>query len=170
MPTTSPFPWLPCIQVLLHPSQANRRTDTFDGIDVCGQRLADEMRQVVARHPSLERISVIGHSMGEYLLGSCLDHRQAMYTMAANYLHSIVITCFLPDASGRWPHPEVRCCPAVQPAGQHHRWSHTYTLCHVGHPTLRLRRAGRGTGEHGAGRGGGEGGDGGGEGREARHR
>ena len=39
-------------QVLLYPSQANRRTDTFDGIDVCGARLADEMRGVVARHPA----------------------------------------------------------------------------------------------------------------------
>jgi hypothetical protein len=31
-----------------------------DGIDVCGQRLADEMRAVIERHPSLQRISVVG--------------------------------------------------------------------------------------------------------------
>ncbi|EFJ47651.1 hypothetical protein VOLCADRAFT_91609, partial [Volvox carteri f. nagariensis] len=54
--------------VLLHPSKVNRRTDTYDGIDVCGQRLADEIRSVVAAHPSLQRISVIGHSMGGLLL------------------------------------------------------------------------------------------------------
>ncbi|KAG2423781.1 hypothetical protein HXX76_015057 [Chlamydomonas incerta] len=53
---------------LLHPSQVNRRTDTYDGIDVCGGRLADEIRGVVAAHPSLTRISVVGHSLGGLLL------------------------------------------------------------------------------------------------------
>lgn len=43
--------------------QVNRLTDTYQGIDVCGQRLADEIRGLVAQHPSLQRISVIGHSM-----------------------------------------------------------------------------------------------------------
>lgn len=62
-PQPSPLP-----QVIIHASQCNRRNDTFDGIDVCGQRLADEMRAVVAQHPSLERISVVGHSMGAQLL------------------------------------------------------------------------------------------------------
>ncbi|KAG1674863.1 hypothetical protein FOA52_015253 [Chlamydomonas sp. UWO 241] len=54
--------------LLLHASTCNRRIDTFDGIDVCGGRLADEMRSVIARHPSLERISVVGHSMGGLVL------------------------------------------------------------------------------------------------------
>ncbi|GLI70839.1 hypothetical protein VaNZ11_015852, partial [Volvox africanus] len=54
--------------VVLHPSKVNRLTDTYDGIDVCGQRLADEIRSVAAAHPSLQRISVIGHSMGGLLL------------------------------------------------------------------------------------------------------
>ncbi|GIL80454.1 hypothetical protein Vretifemale_9661, partial [Volvox reticuliferus] len=54
--------------VALHPSKVNRLTDTYDGIDVCGQRLADEIRSVAASHPSLQRISVIGHSMGGLLL------------------------------------------------------------------------------------------------------
>ena len=40
---------------------------TFDGIDTCGQRLCDEIRQEIARYPHLERISFIGHSMGGLL-------------------------------------------------------------------------------------------------------
>ena len=56
------------MQVLVHASQSNTRLETFDGIDKCGERLADEMRSVVAQHPSLERVTVIGHSMGGLLL------------------------------------------------------------------------------------------------------
>lgn len=37
---------------------------TFDGIDVCGERLAGEIRAVAAAHPSLRRISLLSHSMG----------------------------------------------------------------------------------------------------------
>ncbi|KAG2488152.1 hypothetical protein HYH03_013295 [Edaphochlamys debaryana] len=54
--------------VVLHPSQVNRLTATYDGIDVCGRRLADEIRAVAAAHPGLQRISVVGHSMGGLLL------------------------------------------------------------------------------------------------------
>lgn len=41
-----------------------RRFSTYQGIDACGQRLADEIRTVVASQPSLSRISVVAHSMG----------------------------------------------------------------------------------------------------------
>jgi alpha-beta hydrolase superfamily lysophospholipase len=37
---------------------------TFAGIDTCGKRLAEEIREVVARNPSLKYISFLGHSMG----------------------------------------------------------------------------------------------------------
>jgi hypothetical protein len=42
------------------------RFATWDGIDRCGQRLADEVRAVAAapENASLTRISFIGHSMG----------------------------------------------------------------------------------------------------------
>eukprot|EP00879_Flechtneria_rotunda_P012727 GHRR01013291.1.p1 GENE.GHRR01013291.1~~GHRR01013291.1.p1 ORF type:complete len:777 (+),score=287.73 GHRR01013291.1:426-2756(+) len=49
---------------LLYPSTANARFATYDGIDVCGGRLAEEVRHVVAQQQSLQRISVIAHSMG----------------------------------------------------------------------------------------------------------
>lgn len=45
-----------------------------DGIDVCGQRLVSEIQTIVARNPSLERLTIIGHSMGgllaRYAVGS----------------------------------------------------------------------------------------------------
>lgn len=46
---------------------------TYEGIDRCGERLAGEVTEYVAIHPDLERISLIGHSMGgligRYALG-----------------------------------------------------------------------------------------------------
>lgn len=41
---------------------------TFDGIDSCGDRLALEIQQKVAEYPSLEKISLLGHSMGGLLV------------------------------------------------------------------------------------------------------
>jgi hypothetical protein len=47
---------------------------TFEGIDLCGKRLAEEVREYVNQTPGLERISVIGHSMGglisRYVIGA----------------------------------------------------------------------------------------------------
>ena len=37
---------------------------TYDGVEAGGQRLADEIREVIARHPQLERISLVGNSLG----------------------------------------------------------------------------------------------------------
>jgi len=56
---------------LLHASQANSRTGTYDGIDVCGGRLAEEVRSVAAAHPSLTRVSFVGHSLGG-LIARCV--------------------------------------------------------------------------------------------------
>lgn len=41
---------------------------TFAGIDVCGSRLAQEIREVVAENASLQYITLIGHSMGGLIL------------------------------------------------------------------------------------------------------
>jgi hypothetical protein len=40
------------------------RFATYDGIDACGSRLADEVRGLVAAQPSLSRVSIVAHSMG----------------------------------------------------------------------------------------------------------
>ncbi len=49
---------------LLHSSAVNGRFRTYDGFDRCGQRLAEELRELVGRHPHLAKLSVFGHSMG----------------------------------------------------------------------------------------------------------
>ncbi|BDA45665.1 probable lipid droplet phospholipase 1 at N-terminal half [Coccomyxa sp. Obi] len=58
-------------------STANMSLKTYQGIDRCGQRLAEEVAEYVAVHPDLERISLIGHSMGgligRYALGKLYD-------------------------------------------------------------------------------------------------
>jgi hypothetical protein len=64
---------------LIHASTANTRTATYDGIDVCGQRLADEVRAVASRHPSLQRVTFVAHSMGglmaRFAAGALFDPR-----------------------------------------------------------------------------------------------
>ena len=49
---------------LVHISTANEFRATYAGIDVCGRRLAEEIRTLAATHSNLERISFLGHSMG----------------------------------------------------------------------------------------------------------
>ncbi|XP_056689136.1 putative lipase ROG1 isoform X2 [Spinacia oleracea] len=50
--------------VLVHCSERNTSTLTFDGVDVMGERLADEVISVIERYPYLRKISFIGHSLG----------------------------------------------------------------------------------------------------------
>ncbi|XP_047977703.1 putative lipase YDL109C [Salvia hispanica] len=51
-------------EVVVHCSEANSSMLTLDGVDVMGKRLADEVVSVVGRHPNLEKISFVGHSLG----------------------------------------------------------------------------------------------------------
>ena len=52
-------------------------TQTYQGIDVCGDRLVEELGEVLATHPSLQEISFVGHSMGgliaRYAAGQLFD-------------------------------------------------------------------------------------------------
>lgn len=41
---------------------------TYDGIDTCGDRLASEIKNKVKEYPSLQNISLLGHSMGGLLV------------------------------------------------------------------------------------------------------
>ncbi|XP_024009032.1 putative lipase ROG1 isoform X2 [Eutrema salsugineum] len=50
--------------LVVHCSKSNHSTQTFDGVDVMGERLAEEVRSVIKRHPSLQKISFVGHSLG----------------------------------------------------------------------------------------------------------
>ncbi|CAM6103988.1 unnamed protein product [Calypogeia fissa] len=50
--------------VAIHCSSNNSALKTFDGVDVMGRRLANEVRQVIDRTPSATRISFLAHSLG----------------------------------------------------------------------------------------------------------
>lgn len=52
---------------LVHASVANRGLKTMEGLDVGGERLASEVQRLVSAMPSLQYISMIGHSMGGLL-------------------------------------------------------------------------------------------------------
>ncbi|WIA18520.1 hypothetical protein OEZ85_009970 [Tetradesmus obliquus] len=66
-----------CGRCLIHVSSVNTGARTYDGIDMCGTRLAAEITQLAAAHPSLCSISLLGHSMGgliaRYALGLLAD-------------------------------------------------------------------------------------------------
>ncbi|XP_027904307.1 putative lipase YDR444W [Vigna unguiculata] len=49
---------------VVHCSERNSSMLTFDGIDVMGDRLAEEVISVIKRHPSVQKISFVGHSLG----------------------------------------------------------------------------------------------------------
>ncbi|XP_050214287.1 putative lipase ROG1 [Mercurialis annua] len=50
--------------IVVHCSKTNSATLTYDGVDVMGNRLANEVLSVIERHPSVKKISFIGHSLG----------------------------------------------------------------------------------------------------------
>ncbi|XWS25454.1 hypothetical protein CRYUN_Cryun27aG0069700 [Craigia yunnanensis] len=50
--------------VIVHCSERNSAMLTFDGVDVMGDRLAEEVKYVISRHPSVQKISFVGHSLG----------------------------------------------------------------------------------------------------------
>ncbi|TQD74557.1 hypothetical protein C1H46_039894 [Malus baccata] len=50
--------------VVAHCSECNSSMLTFDGVDVMGERLAEEVISVIKRHPSVRKISFVGHSLG----------------------------------------------------------------------------------------------------------
>ncbi|CAH2041816.1 unnamed protein product, partial [Thlaspi arvense] len=50
--------------VIVHCSESNSSTLTFQGVDKMGSRLADEVVSVIKRYPGLQKISFIGHSLG----------------------------------------------------------------------------------------------------------
>lgn len=50
--------------VAIHCSCNNSALKTFDGVDVMGKRLANEVREVIGQTPSATRISFLAHSLG----------------------------------------------------------------------------------------------------------
>ncbi|MFS7913320.1 putative alpha/Beta hydrolase [Helianthus anomalus] len=50
--------------LIVHCSERNSSLLTFNGVDVMGNRLANEVLSVIKRNPNLQKISFIGHSLG----------------------------------------------------------------------------------------------------------
>ncbi|KAK2660052.1 hypothetical protein Ddye_006585 [Dipteronia dyeriana] len=75
--------------VIVHCSECNSSLLTFDGVDVMGDRLADEVLSVVKRHPGVQKISFIGHSLGGLI---------ARYAIARLYKRDV--TGELPQGNG----------------------------------------------------------------------
>ncbi|XP_042509519.1 putative lipase ROG1 [Macadamia integrifolia] len=51
-------------KVIVHCSERNESKLTLDGVDVMGERLAEEVVELIKRKPDVQKISFIGHSMG----------------------------------------------------------------------------------------------------------
>nr|XP_009417471.1 PREDICTED: uncharacterized protein LOC103997867 isoform X1 [Musa acuminata subsp. malaccensis]XP_009417472.1 PREDICTED: uncharacterized protein LOC103997867 isoform X1 [Musa acuminata subsp. malaccensis] len=51
-------------KVLVHRSECNSLTLTFDGVDLMGERLAEEVLSVVKRRKGIRKISFVAHSLG----------------------------------------------------------------------------------------------------------
>ncbi|KAL6555309.1 hypothetical protein OROGR_006567 [Orobanche gracilis] len=45
-------------------SERNAAKLTLDGVDIMGERLAEEVLEVIKKKPSLKKISFIAHSVG----------------------------------------------------------------------------------------------------------
>ncbi|XP_023536144.1 putative lipase ROG1 [Cucurbita pepo subsp. pepo] len=50
--------------IIVHCSKRNYSTLTLDGVDVMGGRLAEEILLVIKRHPNVQKLSFICHSLG----------------------------------------------------------------------------------------------------------
>jgi len=79
----------------VHVSQANAFVKTFDGIDVCGERLADEIRDLAKARPNLKYLSVIGHSLGgliaRYAIGALFcEETRTMFGLRPLHFATIV--------------------------------------------------------------------------------
>ncbi|XP_042493299.1 putative lipase ROG1 [Macadamia integrifolia] len=50
--------------LIVHCSECNRSMLTLDGVDIMGERLAEEVKSIVKCRPDIQKISFIGHSLG----------------------------------------------------------------------------------------------------------
>ncbi|XP_039058838.1 uncharacterized protein LOC120202487 isoform X2 [Hibiscus syriacus] len=65
-------------KVIVHRSQCNYLKLTFDGVDMMGERLAQEILGVVELRPDVRKISFVAHSLGglvaRYAIGRLYEH------------------------------------------------------------------------------------------------
>ncbi|GLU10363.1 hypothetical protein SLE2022_271750 [Rubroshorea leprosula] len=65
-------------KVIVHRSECNSSKLTFDGVDLMGERLAEEVLAVVRHRPEVQKISFVAHSLGglvaRYAIGRLYGH------------------------------------------------------------------------------------------------
>nr|CAD1818502.1 unnamed protein product [Ananas comosus var. bracteatus] len=64
-------------KVIVHCSERNMNRLTLDGVDVMGERLAEEVIEVINRRPQIRKISFVAHSVGGLV---------ARYAIAVNFI------------------------------------------------------------------------------------
>uniref|UniRef100_A0A2N9HE42 DUF676 domain-containing protein n=1 Tax=Fagus sylvatica TaxID=28930 RepID=A0A2N9HE42_FAGSY len=73
-------------KVIVHRSECNSSRLTFDGVDLMGERLAEEVLAVVRRRPEVRKISFVAHSLGglvaRYAIGRLYEHSPILETAA----------------------------------------------------------------------------------------
>ncbi|KNA08775.1 hypothetical protein SOVF_159660 [Spinacia oleracea] len=86
-------------KVMVHCSQCNTATLTFDGVDLMGERLADEVSTVISRRPGLQKISFISHSLGglvaRHAVGKLYEPLETSNVLVANgnYMEEETLNC-----------------------------------------------------------------------------
>ncbi|CAN1787983.1 Putative lipase ROG1 [Linum perenne] len=59
-------------KVFVHCSERNMSRLTLDGVDVMGERLAQEVLEVIEKRPNLRKISFVAHSVGGLVARYCI--------------------------------------------------------------------------------------------------
>ncbi|KAL0013360.1 hypothetical protein SO802_000429 [Lithocarpus litseifolius] len=71
-------------KVIVHRSERNSSRLTFDGVDLMGERLAEEVLAVVRCRPEVQKISFVAHSLGglvaRYAIGMLYEHSSRVET------------------------------------------------------------------------------------------
>ncbi|KAI3811396.1 hypothetical protein L1987_21117 [Smallanthus sonchifolius] len=81
-------------KVIVHCSECNSSTLTFDGVDRMGERLAEEVLEVAKLWPQVSKISFVAHSLGglvaRYAIGKLYENRPASESTDSNEFHEQV--------------------------------------------------------------------------------
>ncbi|KAJ7979497.1 alpha/beta-Hydrolases superfamily protein [Quillaja saponaria] len=75
-------------KVIVHRSECNSSRLTFDGVDMMGERLAEEVSSVVRRWPEVRKISFVAHSLGglvaRYAIGRLHGYSSTLEAVGTN--------------------------------------------------------------------------------------
>ncbi|KAJ6731608.1 ALPHA/BETA-HYDROLASES SUPERFAMILY PROTEIN [Salix purpurea] len=80
-------------KIIVHRSECNHSKLTFDGVDLMGDRLAEEVLEVVRHRPEVRKISFVAHSLGglvaRYAIAKLYENlpKSALSNLSANSLN-----------------------------------------------------------------------------------